>query len=191
MAAARVAGALALLVAGLSVVVPAPTYRAWLVSVALTEFGHLVAPAALAFLWPGFHRTNAGRVSALIGITAAACLLTPLVRALPVAQALPARMARAFGAGTRLPLAQSDTAPRARPIDPVQLFSGVAGPDLRAERLVYAWRGEQALTLNLYARQRGPDAPPAPIVLVIHGGGWRSGAPSDMHELARYFASRG
>jgi acetyl esterase/lipase len=47
------------------------------------------------------------------------------------------------------------------------------------------------LPLDLYARERAPDARPAPIVVLVHGGGWSSGSPEDWPQLARYLAAQG
>lgn len=185
-----VAGGL-LLAVGLLVVLPAQTYSLWLASVALTEFGYLLAPLALALLWPGWHRTRTGWVSAILGVAAAACLLTPLVRALPIAQALPARLDAAFGARAGPARAHSDALSKVRPIDPIQLFAGVGAGEVRAERLAYTRRGAAELAMDLYVRPHAPDAPPSPIILSVHGGGWQSGSPAELPDLARYLASRG
>jgi acetyl esterase/lipase len=188
---ARVLGGCLLLAAGLIVILPAQTYSLWLASVVLTEFGYLAAPLALALLWPGWHRNVAGRTSAALGVAAAVCLLTPLVRALPLAQALPARLAEAFGEGERGPGTGGDAPRRARPIEPVELFTGTSRSDMRPERLAYGRHGDTVLSLDLHASAPAPEAPPSPIVLMVHGGGWHAGDPADLPALARYLASHG
>jgi len=55
--------------------------------------------------------------------------------------------------------------------------------------LVYARRGELALALDLYLP--APDAKPAPLVLLVHGGGWSSGERTNMAPLAARLAARG
>ncbi|MFC0253471.1 family 43 glycosylhydrolase [Massilia consociata] len=55
--------------------------------------------------------------------------------------------------------------------------------------LVYARRGEQALALDLYLP--GPSAKPAPLVVLVHGGGWRSGERANLAPLAARLAARG
>jgi len=55
--------------------------------------------------------------------------------------------------------------------------------------LVYAQRGELALGLDLYLP--GPAGQPAPLVLLVHGGGWRSGERGEMAPLAARLAARG
>jgi len=55
--------------------------------------------------------------------------------------------------------------------------------------LVYAQRGELALGLDLYSP--GPAGKPAPLVLLVHGGGWGSGDRTEMAPLAARLAARG
>lgn len=187
----RLAAAVVLLAAGLLVVLPAQTYRLWLLSLGLTEFGHWIAPIALVLLWPGWEDNWPGRLAALLGVAAAACLLTPLVRAFPVAHQLPQRLEAAFGPRTQQPLAQEDAPSRARPLDALQLFGAVPVPPLEAETIAYAERDGRPETLSLYLREGATGGPPRPIVLLVHGGGWQSGAPDDLPELAQYLAARG
>jgi acetyl esterase/lipase len=186
----RLSAAVGLLLLGALVVFPAPTYRAWLLSLPLAEFGHLLAGVSLLLLWPGWHRTRQGMAGAACGVIAAACFLTPLVRGLPVAQALPRQLDAAFGGGGRA-RAESDAPARVRPIDPVTLFTGVVSPEVGVTRVQYAQRGSQTLSLDLYLRERPADAPPAPIIVIVHGGGWHSGSPAELPALNAYLAARG
>ncbi|WP_312511887.1 family 43 glycosylhydrolase [Massilia sp.] len=55
--------------------------------------------------------------------------------------------------------------------------------------LVYVRRGELALALDLYLP--APGAAPAPLVLLVHGGGWSSGERSNMAPLAARLAAHG
>ena len=187
----RLSAAVLLLLLGALVVLPAPTYRAWMLSLALAEFGHWLAGVSLLLLWPGWHRNRQAMAAAACGVAAAACFLTPLVRALPVARDLPERLDAAFGGAGRV-RAGRDAPARLRPIDPVTLFSGLASPAVDVMRVPFAQRGGRWLTLDLYAREHPKDdAPPAPIVVVVHGGGWHSGSPSELPELNAYLASHG
>lgn len=190
-AALRLTAAAVLLAAGAIVVLPAPTYSVWLLSVGLTEFGHWVAPMALVLLWPGWHRTWAGRFGALAGVVSAACLLTPLVRALPVAQQLPARIDAAFGTRAARAPSPDEARERVRPIDPGHLFGGLVVPEVEPERLVYARRGTRELSLDLYPRERPAARKPVPLVVMVHGGGWRTGSPHDLPQLVHYLATHG
>jgi acetyl esterase/lipase len=187
---ARLTAGGALLAAGAVVLLPAQSTRMWMLSVALIEYGHWLAPAALVLLWPGWHRTWPGRIGAFAGVIAAACLLTPLVRALPVAQQLPRRLEAAFGPRALRP-PSNETASRARPVDALSLFGGVHVPDVAVTRLTYAQRGALAMSLDLYALDRVPGGPPVPIIVMVHGGGWNSGKRDDWLHLVRYLAAHG
>lgn len=55
--------------------------------------------------------------------------------------------------------------------------------------LVYAQRGELPLGLDLYLP--APGGKPAPLVMLVHGGGWGSGQRSNMAPLAARLAARG
>ena len=187
----RLAAAVVLLLLSALVVVPAPTNRAWLLALGLGEFGHWLAPVSLLLLWPGWHRTVNARIGAACGVIAAACFLTPLVRALPIARVLPLRLVDQFGPAAARPRAESDASPRPRPIDPLALFGGIGLPAIDVATIAYAQRGARVLSLDLYRHPRPADAPPAPAVIVVHGGGWQSGSRTDLPELNAYLAARG
>lgn len=187
----RLAAALVLLALGLAVVLPAPGRRAWLLSLALGEFGHWLAPVSLLLLWPGWHRTPMARVGAACGALAAACFLTPLVRSLPIAQVLPGSLVDVFGEAASRPHGDAAAPARPRPIDPVALFTGVPLVAVDESVTPYAQRGDRALSMHLYRRPRPADAPPERAVVIVHGGDWQSGSPADLPELSLYLASHG
>ncbi len=56
------------------------------------------------------------------------------------------------------------------------------------ENIVYASYGERRLHLDIF---RPDDDAVYPAVLMIHGGGWRSGNKEMEHAMAGYFAKRG
>lgn len=73
-------------------------------------------------------------------------------------------------------------------------FIRIAGAEAPAQvemrkGLVYARRGELALALDLYLPAAGPA--PAPLVLLVHGGGWSSGERTNMAPLAVRLAAQG
>ncbi|WP_313034249.1 family 43 glycosylhydrolase [Massilia alkalitolerans] len=55
--------------------------------------------------------------------------------------------------------------------------------------LEYARRGDLSLGLDLYLP--GPGGKPAPLVILVHGGGWGSGERTNMAPLAARLAARG
>ena len=73
-------------------------------------------------------------------------------------------------------------------------FIRIASADVQApvqvrRDLVYAQHGALALGLDLYLP--GPGAKPAPLVVLVHGGGWGSGERTNMAPLAARLAARG
>ncbi len=68
-----------------------------------------------------------------------------------------------------------------------------SAPVRMLRNLTYVERGEHALKLDLYLP--GPNAVgrerPAPLVVLVHGGGWRSGTRENMAPLAARLAARG
>lgn len=167
-------------------VLPAPTTLLWFVAIGVTEWGHLLAVAALAPLLPGWRRTRAGWLGGVFGALAALLLLSPLLRATLVARQLPGQIAAAFG--TLPPRFASNAPARATPLVLADLVRGVAVPPLTFERVTYATHGGLALTLDVY---RPPAAAPTPGVLVIHGGSWSSGESTQLAALNGYLAQRG
>jgi acetyl esterase/lipase len=192
-------------------VVEARSWNQVVLTIGVTEWGHVIAPLGLAALAPGWRRHRAARAGAALGLVAAALSLSSLARAARLARRLPPRLAAVFG----------DTAPReargapARPAPLVALdvLRGVRSPKVRRDRLVYAARDQVTLALDLYrpvvgletrdlglaeasrqASSRKPRTPgtrPLPCVVVIHGGSWHNGDSGQMPELNRYLAARG
>lgn len=62
------------------------------------------------------------------------------------------------------------------------------GPDLRVD---YKRVAGQPLPLHVF-RARGPrPSPQAPLIVLVHGGGWEHGEPEMMHPQCRVLAARG
>lgn len=72
----------------------------------------------------------------------------------------------------------------------IRIASAEAPAPVRVRKdLVYARRADLALALDLYLP--APDDKPAPLVLLVHGGGWGSGERANMAPLAARLAARG
>ena len=72
----------------------------------------------------------------------------------------------------------------------IRIASSTAPAPVRVRKdIVYARRGELSLALDLYSP--GPRDQAAPLVVLVHGGGWRSGDRSEMAPLAARLAARG
>lgn len=174
--------ALAALCFGLSLltVFAAPTYLLWEISILATEWGHLLAVLALLLFIFNLRRS---RFAAILSFSAAVLALTPLLRALPVAGRLPAALQQAFAAQ------ELHGSTSRRPLNFSRLL-----PDLRFlergyQSIIYSRIANQVLRLDFY--QPANSLKPAPCIIVIHGGSWRSGDSQQLAPLNSYLAARG
>jgi len=168
-------------------VVEARTWPMVLLTLGVTEWGHILAALALAPLLPGWRRTRVGRLGAGLGVVGAALALSSLVRAAGLARRLPAQIAGAFG---ELPPRSAPGAPaRPAPLVARDVLLGLRSPRVRRSRLTYVVRAGRPLDLDLYQ----PPAPgaPAPCVVIVHGGSWAGGDRAQIPGLNRYLAARG
>lgn len=165
----------------------AQTWNMLVLTLGATEWGHLVAPLALAALLPGWRRDRAGRIGAAIGLAAGITSLSSLARAAQVARQLPARLAAAFG---EVPARERPGAPaRPAPLVLRHVLRGVRSPRIGKTRHVYATHGDLKLALDLYRPAEVHE--PLPCVVVIHGGSWHSGDSKQLPALNSYLAARG
>lgn len=153
----------------------------WKASVVTTEYGHWLAVVPLVLAGVLWRRTGLGPqtyAASALALIAAALLLVPLAQlqlGLPQWQD---QMSRTFA--SPLPPAPSL----------LKLWTGQPFRTLKPEVATYAQDAGQALKLHVYRAQRD-EATPAPFIVVIHGGGWDSGAPDQLPELNSYLASQG
>ena len=184
----RLVFALVIFLTSLLAIFPAPNYLTWELSIGATEWGHVLALIALIVFLPGWTTTASGRISAFLGLLAILLALSPLLRALPVAQALPAQVTSAFGG--RNPSQGPGAAARPSPLVYRDLFTGVKTPPVRIDTVTYVIRNGKPLGLDLY-RPANPRGGALPLVVVIHGGSWRGGSRRDLPDLNSYLAARG
>src|SRR3954454_22283087 len=78
-------------------VVEARTWPMVVLTLGVSEWGHVLAALALTPLLPGWWRTRMGRAGAALGVIGAALAIAPLLRAAGLAQRLPSAVAAAFG----------------------------------------------------------------------------------------------
>ncbi len=164
--------------------------RSWpmvVLTLGVSEWGHVLAGLALIPLLPSWRRTRSGRIGAALGLLGAALALTPLLRAANLARRLPGAVTTAFGNG--LPRTAPNAPARPAPLVVRDLLLGVRSPSVHLYHLAYATRDGQPLKLDLYS----PAIPavPAPCIIVIHGGSWANGDSTQMPGLNRYLAARG
>lgn len=169
-------------------VVPAPTTTLWLISVAVMGWGYLLAAAALVLLLIPRHRGSVAHVATLLNLATVALALSPLVRAIPVAAALPARLA-VFG--DTAPRRLAGAPPRQEPLALRNLLLPAQSPGVVRTTEKYATRSDGDLYLDVYRRPLATRTGVAPLVLVVHGGSWSGGDRTDMARLNGYLAARG
>ncbi|MEO5904527.1 MAG: alpha/beta hydrolase [Gemmatimonadaceae bacterium] len=186
MAIIRLFLAVVLFLAALLTVVPAQSYFLWEASIAVNELGHWLAVIGVLLLLPGGMR-GVGKASAILAAVSTILLLLPVLQASLLARNLPVRVASAFGAAQPASLPGAD--PRTKPLSFLTLFRKPPAPEVRRTTLTYITRDGKPLELEVYKRDRA--LPPAPLVIAIHGGSWRSGTRADLPALNYYLASRG
>ncbi|MGH7597079.1 MAG: alpha/beta hydrolase fold domain-containing protein [bacterium] len=167
-------------------VFPAPTNFFWKLAIGATEWGHVLAAMALITLLPGWRRSQKGWIAGVFGIVAILAL-TPLIRAAFTARQLPSQLHAAFGETTLL--ANNHASVRSQPLVAIDLLRGVDSPEVNFKSLAYSEADGQTLHLDLYQPRSSPR--PAPCVIVIHGGSWRSGDSKQLAPLNTYLAARG
>ena len=168
------------------VVVQAPTIPLFQVALVVTEFGHwlFIIPLVLAFL-PA-PRTPMNHVATALALVASMLLISSVIRANAVARHLPR------GTGARLPHSRrsatsgdGESRPRSRGR---KLWFAPPVPPVPVEKYAFAHHGDETLQLLFYPHREGP---PAPCVIVIHGGGWMNGSATEGATLNHYLARRG
>ena len=174
----RLVFAILVLLVSLLAVFPEPTYNLWKLSIAVTEWGHVLALIALLVLLPGWNGSVVGRVAAGLGVVAAMLALSPLVRAMAVARVLPGQLDVAFGGGTAAATETAATAEKAAatpaataaatrtttagaearraPLVLVDLVRGVESPAVEVTTHGYVVRDAVTLELDLYRAASGP-----------------------------------
>ena len=167
-------------------VFPAPAYPFFLAAVGVTEWGHFFAVLCLTLLLPGWERVRFGWVGAILGAMAFMLSLSPLLRAFLVAARLEGDLAAAFG---DVKAREVQGAPaRRQPLILRDLLFGVVSSPVSRTTQVFAEPSGVKLEMDLYH----PDGPaPHPVVLVVHGGSWRSGNRGEPGALNRYLAAHG
>jgi len=187
----RLLVALAFLALSLLVLIPAPTRVLWELSVAVGERGYLLAPLAILLAFIARRPTRASVAASLGGLFAGAILLIPVSQGNAIAASIGTDIDRAFGAAST---AAQLTAVQREGFSIAEFFH--FSPE-QAPRTTLQFpltdslgrpAGTATLPLDFYpARKRTP----APLVVMIHGGSWQSGARTDLAEINTALADHG
>lgn len=165
----------------------APAKPVWFVAIAATEWGHYLAIGCIVlalFIWRRDQRWGS---ASWLAMGAAILFITPLLRAMRLADHLPEQLVAHFGPVS--PREESQAPARIKPLDFADLFRGIYSPAVRLTTLVYATVNGQPLSLDLY--QPSKKGLPMPGIIVVHGGSWKSGRREELSDLNRYLAARG
>jgi acetyl esterase/lipase len=159
---------------------PAPTNLLWRVSVGVTEYGHIMAVLiVIPFLFIPWWSSVTGKVSFAIIVFASILALTPVLRALQVAEKLPSELSSVFGSVDI----------QSSPLSFKKLFFGNEHSKVKWETVKYATTGHTDLFLDLY---KDPSlSGPSPCIIVVHGGAWEGGDSRQLPDLNHYLASKG
>lgn len=172
---------------GALTLVPAPASALWPASVIATEFGYCLVAATILVLWPGWRRSVAGRLGALLSLVATVLLVLPVVRAVETGRVLPDLFAASFGTAQRQ-RGQFANDPRPAPFVLTELLRPVQSTPVRYERRVVRGRDREPLVIHVYrpAYLHGP----IPGVIVLHGESWQGGDGMEFVALNGYLAAR-
>jgi acetyl esterase/lipase len=161
----------------------APTYRLWLLSILVTEYGQWLFPVALVLALAGLRGGWPGLTGVALAVIAGVLFLRPAYQAWRVAATLPAAMEHALGPQ---PQPSGDTQPP--PFSLATLWLGANTPKTSPQRVEFTRHGDQSLALDFYASAKPGRSP---LVVVIHGGGWNSGTPREFEVMNHRLAQAG
>jgi acetyl esterase/lipase len=183
----RLAFAIVLFGVALMSALPAPTRAAWLIGLVASEGGHWLAPVALLTLIPGWRASAPGRIAVALGVASTLLFVAPMAQALRISHAVTAEVARAWGQAPRFAVAGAPA--REAPVELFDLYAGVRIGESRQRTLVYAADAAGERRLDLYLPADSTAA--APLLVMVHGGSWKTGDRTELPAMARYFAARG
>lgn len=177
--------AVILFVVSFLIVVPAQSYELWKASIAVTEWGHFIAIAALLLIIiPGWGKTVRGQLSAALAVMAVALSISPVARAMILERHLGARLAAAFGE-RNTPAAE----PKLHGFSVKELFRRPSWRDVTVTTLNYVARDSAPLQVDVY--RKAGDSAMRPLVITIHGGSWMSGSNKELAALNYDLADHG
>jgi len=168
----------------------APAKPLWFLALGVTEWGHLMALGSILLALFSWKHTRSWGLASWLAMIATIFYLTPLMRAIRMARALPVQLEARFGHAS--PRETLDAPSRSQPLNFLDLFRGISSLAPRMTTYLYATHNGQSLSLDLYEPINRPqDGQLLPGVIIVHGGSWQSGDRKELSELNRYLAARG
>jgi acetyl esterase/lipase len=167
---------LALLAFGALTFVRIQSMALFFVSVGATEFGHMFAPVALVLAVLTPKDSPVGIATSAIAALAAVFLVSPLARAF----ACVSRLRRTFAHGLGVE-------PRRRVFHFARLFLPETSHRPFCEKIVIEGAGGP-LQIDFF---RAESSRPAPLILIVHGGGWMAGSVDELGGWNAWLARSG
>jgi len=182
------------------IVVPAPTFTLLPLGVGAPEISPwLLGLNGLGLLLAGKGGIGLPAQSACrhqtLRIALGLSLIGLLLSALPLSQfaatnrRADAAMVQVFGSGYRADIPTNSVPLRSQPFVLLDALRGIRDRPVRhTSGIVFAKPDGVPLSLEIY---RPPQVGVYPALIVIHGGAWQSGSPSDYANFSRYMAAQG
>ncbi|TWR29770.1 alpha/beta hydrolase [Mucilaginibacter pallidiroseus] len=162
----------------------APTYRLWLLAIAVTEFSWLFALFAVLLIVVAVSTDVYVLPVAVIGTIAFLLLCKPVIQAWLLAANLKRHFAAAFG--PRSTFLYGDNTQQ--PFSLLKIFKGLGRTMVAHKSMPYATVGGQILALDFYPAQLSGRRP---CIVVVHGGSWSSGDSKQLPQLNSHLATLG
>ncbi len=170
--------------------VPAWHVLVWQAAIIAGEFGHylgLLSVVLACFIlayWvimvePEQHFWRTGAISLILMLVTAGFFFSPTAYALRLAPGLPVKIATAFDTKTK----------SSRPLQMSRLWLPIGGGNETkvTSHIFTPFDWPERLKLDLYAANK----PDAPVVLMVHGGGWDSGDRTQLASFNHWLAGQG
>ncbi|MDJ0692013.1 MAG: alpha/beta hydrolase [Xenococcaceae cyanobacterium MO_188.B32] len=177
---------------GIWIVIPAPTFSLLPLGVCAPEVSpwlfviNAIALLLTSFLFKGW-LFDLGLICSLLGLFLS---LLPLIQ-LPATNAqFATEMETVLGTDYLQNIPQTlQTQMRPQPFVLTDVFRGISQPEVRIQRgIVFASPDGVDLTLNIY---RTLSKGKYPALVIIYGGAWRNGTPSNYEQFSCYMAAQG
>lgn len=172
--------ALSLLALGALTVVKSPDWSPWRLAVLAGEYGHWLAPVALAVVLVAIcvrQGSSLWLVTSVVGLSATTLLLRPAYQARRISQELPDKLRRELG-----------EVPGGPTREPFAWRTVLGGAPEQASVSTYTFKDE--LALDFYQAKR-TGGKPTPCVIIVHGGGWDSGDRKQLDHFNHWLAHAG
>jgi acetyl esterase/lipase len=180
----RILLAIVLFLISLLTVFKAPTNFFWKVSILVTEYSYiLIVITLISFFIIQWNSIPGGLL-----IIAFVLFLTPLIRAIPIIQELPAQLTSNFSFNTSKLGNSKDF--RSSPFVLKDYIFGIKRGSISIKNLIYK-HTETGQSLDLAFYPSMIKNKKSPCIVVIHGGGWDSGDKFQLGELNFYLAEKG